>query len=331
MTSHATADAVSMQAIADHLSDTSRRFVLTTHRNADGDAIGCLLGLGRAMREQGHDVTLAHCDPEPVPADLAFMLDGEEILPVLPEDVGEMTLVALDCASEKRLWAEPEHERAGVVLNIDHHQDNTRFGDVNLIVPDASSCAEVVVHLLESMGWTIDRAVAEPLYVGLITDTGRFCYANTSAEAHRVAARLIEAGVDPSALARTLYEEQPRERLRLLARALERAETYAGGRLVLAALRAEDFADAGGDDAEGVVEVMRTAEGVEVAGLVREAGPDGSLRVSLRSADGRVDVSRIARMEGGGGHKAAAGFSSARPEAELLGWIAEQVTALLDD
>jgi phosphoesterase RecJ-like protein len=317
--------------IAAILADPDRRFVLTSHRNPDGDAIGSMLGLARAMRARDLDVVLAHPDADPVPGDLAFMVrEGEDIPSSLPSDVGERTLVTLDCASEGRLWQTPEHERAGLLVNVDHHQDNTRFGDLNLVQPTASSCAEVVVHLLDAAGWPLTLDVAEPLYVGLITDTGRFCYANTGAEAHRVAARMVEIGLDISAIARRLYEEQPPERMVLLGRALGRAQLRAGGRLMLSALSGEDFVAAGGDDSEGIVEVLREMRGVEVAGLVREAGPDGSHRVSLRSADGTVDVSSIARLEGGGGHRAAAGFSSAMPQEELLEWITERVGERLD-
>lgn len=317
--------------VAAILADAGRRFALTCHHNPDGDAIGSMLGLARAMRARGIDVVLAHPDPDPVPGDLAFMVrDGEEIAAALPADIGERTLVTLDCASEGRLWRTPEHERAGTLVNVDHHQDNTRFGDLNLVHPTASSCAEVVAHLLDEAGWPLTLDVAEPLYVGIVTDTGRFCYANTGAEAHRVAARMIEGGLDVSAIARRLYEEQPPERMVLLGRALGRAQLRAGGRLMLSALTAEDFAAAGGDDSEGIVEVLREVRGVEVAGLVREAGPEGAHRVSLRSADGTVDVSSIARLEGGGGHRAAAGFSSAMPPEELLDWIAERVGERLE-
>ena len=317
--------------VARLLADPARRFVLTCHRNADGDALGSLLGLARAMRAAGQDVTLSHPDPDPVPGDLAFMRRrDEEIGASLPPDVGEMTLVTLDCASEGRLWETPEHERAGLVINVDHHQDNTRFGHRNLVEPRASSSAEVVVHILDAAGWPLTVDVAEPLYIGLITDTGRFCYANTGAEAHRIAARMVEAGLDPSAIARTLFEEQPPERVALMGRALTRAELRSGGRLIVSALTTEDFSAAGGDDTEGIVEIMREVRGVEVAGLVREAGPDGSHRVSLRSSDGTVDVSAIARLEGGGGHKAAAGFSTAMRPDELLDWITEHVTHRLD-
>ena len=212
------------------LSDPNRAYVVASHRNADGDAIGTMLGLGRAMRGAGLDVRLAHPDEAPVPAELAFLLEPDEQIDHDPELGPGVTLVAVDCASPSRLWEDARQDRAEVLVNIDHHQDNPGFGDLNLIEPDASSSAEVAVHVLDAAGWTIDRSVAEPLYVGLVTDTGRFSYTNTGAEAHRIAARLHDAGARAELLSRLIYEEQPIERLALLGRALARAERRAGGR-----------------------------------------------------------------------------------------------------
>jgi phosphoesterase RecJ-like protein len=317
--------------VAEVLARPGERLVVTAHHNPDADAIGSMLGLARALRAAGQDVVLAHPDPEPVPSDLAFLVAaGEPIAQALPDDLSERVLVAVDCASEQRLWHEPVHEGARLLVNVDHHHDNTRFGDLNLVEPLASSTAEVIAGVIAAAGWPLTVAVAEPLYAGLVTDTGRFGYANTRPEAHRVAAALIEAGVDPSEMARRLYEEQPLDRLRLTGRALERARPLAGGRALAAVLTREDFEAAGGDDTEGIVEVMRGVRGVRAAAFVREAGPDGAWRVSLRAADPAVDVSEIARQEGGGGHRAAAGFSTRRDPDELLEWIGREFATRLD-
>jgi len=317
--------------IAEVISRPGERFVITSHHNPDGDAIGSLLGLGRALRAAGRDVVLAHADDPPVPGDLQFLLaEGEEFVRDLPADIGERVLIAVDCASELRMWNTPVHEAARVVIDIDHHQDNTRFGDLNLIEPLASSTAEVVWGVLEQAGWPPTREVAEPLYVGMITDTGRFGYGNTSPRTHRIAAAMIEAGVDPAATSRRLYEEQPLDRLLLMGRALESSRALAGGRMLAAVLTGEDFDAAGGRDTEGIVEGMRGVRGMKAAALVSEAGPEGMYRVSLRTADPNVDVSAIAREEGGGGHRAAAGFSTARPPEDLLRWLDTQMSARLD-
>ena len=317
--------------VAEVLARPGERFVVTSHHNPDGDAIGSLLGLARALRAAGQDVVLAHPDSPPVPSDLTFMVaPGEVFLDAPPADVGERVLVAVNCATEGRMWAEPLHEAARMVVNIDHHQDNTRFGDLNLIAPFASSTAEVIQGILAAAGWPLTREIADALYVGMVTDTGRFGYANTSPGTHRAAAALIEAGVDPAAMSRRLYEEQPLDRLLLMGRALERARRLAGGRMLAAVLTEDDFAAAGGDDTEGIVEVMRGVRGVRAAALVREAGPEGSYRVSLRTADPAIDVSVIAREEGGGGHRAAAGFSTRRPPEDLLAWLDAQMAERMD-
>lgn len=317
--------------VAAILADPSERFALTAHHNPDGDAIGSLLGLGRALRARGRDVVLAHPDPDPVPLDLAFLpAPGEEIVSELPADIGTRTLITLDCASELRMWHEPVHEAARRVVNIDHHQDNTRFGDLNLVEPLASSTAEVVVHVLEAAGWPLTPDVAVPLYVALVTDTGRFGYTNTRSEAHRVAALLVAAGAEPSDVATRLYEEQPVDRMLLLGRALGRARLALDGRMMTSVLTEVDFAAVGGDDTEGIVEVMRGTRGVRFAALTRRAGPAGKWRVSLRAADTGLDVSEIARMEGGGGHRQAAGFSTERAPDDLVSWLESMVRARLD-
>lgn len=303
-----------------------RKFAVASHRNPDGDAIGSMLGLARALTAAGHDVAMHHPDHQPVPDEFAFLLADGEVVHSGPPPAGQARiLIAVDCASEGRLWSDHgPHEGVTAVVNIDHHHDNSRFGDLNLVEDAASSSAEVVVHVLEAAGLPLTAEVAEPLYVGLLTDTGRFCYSNTGAEAHRIAAACIAVGVDTHRIARLLYEEQPLERLRLLARAVECSQVRCEGRLMLAALGPDDFRAVGGDDTEGIVEAMRNVKGVEVAGLARQAGTRG-WRVSLRSGDGEPDVSAIAREHGGGGHRSAAGFSTTLALEELFAQIESTV------
>ena len=313
---------VGPQEIAARLTQGPLKIAVATHRNPDGDAIGSMLGLTRALRAAGHDVVMRHPDHTPVPAEFAFLVaDGEDVESGPPPIDQQRILIAVDCASEGRLWYDASpHEGVLEVFNLDHHHDNSRFGDLNLIEDSASSSAEVVVHVLEAAGLPITLDVAEPLYVGLLTDTGRFCYSNTGVEAHRIAGLCLAVGVDPHYVARHLYEEMPESRLRLLGRAAEHAKRLCGGRLMLAALGPDDFHAAGGADTEGIVEAMRSVQGVEVAGLARQAGHKG-WRVSLRSGDGEPDVSAIAREQGGGGHRSAAGFSTTLPLDELFAWI----------
>jgi phosphoesterase RecJ-like protein len=317
---------VGPKEVARLLAEPGRRFMVTSHKNPDGDAIGSMIGLARALRGAGRDVVMWH--PDALPAEFRFLLaSGDEILVDLPPDAGARTLLAVDCATADRIADGSPRSLAAMVVNIDHHHDNTRFGHLNLVDGDASSSSEMVVRVLDAAGLALTPEAAEPLYVGLVTDTGRFGYSNTTHQAHFLAARLVDTGIDLPAITRKLYEEHPLPRLQLLGRALAGARALLGGRLVVAVLGPDDFrlCRAENGDTEGIVEILRSAEGAEVAALVRSAGGDGGLRVSLRSASGLVDVSAIARAEDGGGHRAAAGFTSRRPPDDLLRWLEEAV------
>src|SRR5205085_662748 len=156
------------------------------------------------------------------------------------------------------------------ILNIDHHHDSTRFGTVNHVVPEASCTAEIVWDLMRELGVEPTPTLAEALYVGLITDTGRFMYENTGSRAHLMAAELIEAGVDANAIYRRVYEHVPYGKLALLARGLAKIHRYDEGRLMVTTLTAEDFSESGAEESysEGVVDHLRAVEGTAVAALI---------------------------------------------------------------
>jgi len=224
-------------------------------------------------------------------------------------------LVAVDCAKADRIGADTASvERAKLVLDIDHHHDNTRFGAVNLIVADASSTGEVLRDVIAELGVELTPDIAEPLYIALVTDTGRFQYTNTTPKALRLAAELVEAGADVHQVFQQVYESVEFAKLKLLARALERARVLEGGRIVVSYLVRTDFAEVGAAEAysEGIIDSLRAVEGSELSALIREPPRDeGPLhRVSLRASIDELDVSAIARTFGGGGHRQAAGFSS---------------------
>ena len=203
---------------------------------------------------------------------------------------------------------------APLVLDVDHHHDNTRFGDVNLIVADASSTGEVLRDVFAELGVELTPELAEPLYIALVTDTGRFQYANTTPKALRLAAELVEAGADIHAVFQEVYESVEFAKLKLLARALDRAEVLEGGRIVVSHLVRADFVDAGASEpySEGIIDYLRAVEGAELAVLIREqlSKSAAAYKGSLRSSIDELDVSVIARRFGGGGHRQAAGFST---------------------
>jgi phosphoesterase RecJ-like protein len=218
------------------------------------------------------------------------------------------------------------------IVNIDHHHDNTRFGDINLVVGHASCTAEIVHDLAKDLGVEITKLLAESLYIGLVTDTGKFMFENTTPAAHLMAAELIDAGVEPQAIHTRLYEGLPLGRIRLLARALSAVQRFDNGVLTLTHLTRDDFSQAGADesDSEGIVDHLRQVEGTMMAALVRELiADDGRRKVSLRATNGRVDVSQIARGFGGGGHRQAAGFTTDTALPELIERLRTEVNAQL--
>jgi bifunctional oligoribonuclease and PAP phosphatase NrnA len=314
----------------------SDKLLLTTHENPDGDALGSLLGMHEILVQLGKDsVMFMSADEFPLPYEYRQMpLDSVVNEP--PADLLERTIVFLDCGNIDRMPVDFLQSDDLHVLNIDHHHDNTRFGTVNLVVARASCTAEIVLELGKELGAELTPTIAEALYVALVTDTGKFMFDNTTPEAHHMAAELIEAGVSPAEVHRRLYEGLPFARTQLLARALTRIERYDDGAVTMTHLTRDDFTEANGleTDSEGIVDHLRAVENTAVAVLVRELlSPDraGWRKVSLRATDGRVDVSRIARELGGGGHRQAAGFSTQLPLKELSQRVRTEVARQLDD
>jgi len=321
----------SRERVLDELRD-AHKLVLVTHENADGDALGSLVATQEILTALDKDsVMFMAADEFPLPYEYRFVpLDG--LVSVVPEDIAERTIVFLDCGNIDRnpavLRAEGAH-----ILNIDHHHDNTRFGTIDHVVPEASCTAEIVWDLMRDLGVRPTVAIAEALYVGLVTDTGKFMYENTGTRAHVMAAELIAAGVDVHGIYRRLYEGVPYGKIALLARGLSRVERYDDGRLTLARLSAEDFAETGAEEnySEGVIDHLRSVQGTAVAAVVRDRLGEraGKRKVSLRSSDDRVDVSRIARAQGGGGHRQAAGFSTELPWEDLVEVLRGELAAQL--
>jgi len=308
------------------------RFVVTTHENPDGDALGSLLASTLALREAGKEADMFLFGDVPLPDEYRFMELADLRRGAMPDIAGRV-LVAVDCANESRLGRNPETllRSADLVLDIDHHHDNTRFGDENLIVPNASSTGEILRDVIRGLGVELTPEIAEALYIAVVTDTGRFQYSNTSPKSLRLAAELVEAGADVHRVFQGIYENVAFAKLKLLARALERAEVLEGGRVIVSHLEREDFERAGAEEpfSEGIIDFLRAVEGAEVAALIRQPptanGP--GRRVSLRTTDEGVDVSAIARKSGGGGHKQAAGFPSEASVAEITEFIRREFLA----
>jgi phosphoesterase RecJ-like protein len=308
------------------------RFALVTHRSPDGDALGSLVALQAVLQALRKDTLMfIRRDEFPLPYEYAFFeFDG--LISDIPEDVAQRTIVFLDCGNFDRNAVDVGD---ATIVNIDHHHDNTRFGTINHVDPGASSTAEIVWDLMQGLDVPLTPAIAEALYVGLVTDTGRFMYENTGPRAHEMAADLIAAGVDVHETYRRLYEGVPEPKLALLTRALTGVERYDDGRLTLARLAREDFAETGAEESytEGIIDHLRSVQGTKVAALAREltaADQAGCSKVSLRATDGEVDVSLIARTQGGGGHRQAAGFATTMDREQLVAFLRAQVAAQID-
>jgi phosphoesterase RecJ-like protein len=312
------------------------RFLVVSHENPDGDALGSLLAMTVALRQLGKDVLMFLSGVAPLPREYAFMrLEG--LLRELPSDVEERVLVAVDCAKAERIGRDPAPlERTKLVLDIDHHHDNTRFGDANLVVAEASSTGELLWDVFQELGVQLTPELAEPLYIALVTDTGRFQYASTTPKTLRLAATLVEAGADLHAVFKQVYESIEFAQLKLQARAFEHARVLEGGRIVVTFLQRTDFSEFGapGSYSEGIIDDLRSVAGCELAVLIREppSAEGQGRRVSLRSGIDELDVSAIARAFGGGGHPQAAGFSSDASIEEITervrqGFLAQRATA----
>jgi phosphoesterase RecJ-like protein len=306
----------------------SRRVLLFAHVYPDGDVLGSQLGLGLALRAAGRTVTFACAHPVPDP--FHFLPGAADVQQWKAGRNGFDLVVALDCPDPGRLGGLLEGARGpdARVLNIDHHGDNRRYGDINWVDTGAAATGEMVYDVVEAVGLPLTTDVAVNLYTAIVTDTGSFRYSNTTPKTFRVAARLVELGVDPARVATTVYETREPGGLRLLGQILQGVETDADGAVAWLAI---DRALAGSPDlpeAEEFVNYPRSVRTAKVAVLFRELAD--AVKVSLR-AKGEVDVARIAAGLGGGGHPNAAGVilrgNLAEAKAVVLGAVRQALAA----
>ncbi len=298
--------------------------VLACHVAPDGDALGSLLGLGTALRRRGTRVVATWGEPELVVPDAYAFLPAQDLL-VPPDRVpaAPALLVVLDSSSPDRLGLLRDRlDTAGDVLVVDHHTAGEPFGDAHLVDPSAAATVVLVAGLLDRLGLRVDAEVATCLYTGLVTDTGSFKHASTTPEVHALAGRLLATGIRHELISRSVWDSNPFGYLRALGTACAGAvlepDAVGGLGLVWTALSDADLRAAGVGlaDVEGVIDVLRTAREAEVAVVLKQE-PGGALRVSTRSR-GAVDLGAVCGAFGGGGHRAAAGFTSQQPVAETM-------------
>lgn len=307
-----------------------RRFLVTSHRNPDGDALGSALGLALALESRGKEARVVMRDGWPNAYAGLPGIERVAVAGTLPSDwpAGWDALLAMECPSADRTgWP---NQLEGRVANVDHHPGNTLWGALNLVDLPAAAVGEIVADLLDLLGWPVTPAVATNLWVSLVTDTGSFRYGNTTPKALALGARLVTAGASPAAVNEFLWEAQPLATLRLEALVLGTLSLDAGGRVATLELPRRFLSESGARDeeTEGLVNRARGLAGVLAAALIRE-GENGEVRCSLRSK-GVVDVRAVAAKHGGGGHRNAAGcrlagtIASVRPRlvADLAAAIA---------
>lgn len=293
---------------------------IVSHRRPDGDALGSCLALGASLAAIGKTVHIVNDDP--VPDGLGF-LPGSEAIRVaatvvaggaLPVDV----LVSLDAAGADRLsetaWAAFALAEGGARINIDHHISNTRFADYNYVDAISPATGQIIYELIEAAGWPLPEGARVALYAAISTDTGSFRYPSATGQTYRIAASLIDAGLDVGEVNRQIYESYPLRRLLLLRDLLQDLEIHADGRVVAVKLtrRMAEAAGLQAGDTEGIIDVIRSVDSVIVAILFEEM-EDGKIRVSSRSKSPRADVGAICAVFGGGGHTLAAGTRMAGP------------------
>ena len=281
--------ATALERVANEIRQRDR-FLLTAHEGPDGDALGSLLGMHHLLTRLGKDSVMFLAAKEfPLPIEYRF-LPLEEVFHEPPADLQDRTIVFLDCGNVDRMPVDFLTEGENFRINIDHHHDNTLFGDVNLVEVDASCTAEIVYELAVLLGVELSAEMAAALYVGMVTDTGKFMYDNCNARTHRIAAELIEAGVIVDETYRRLYEHVPLEKLRLLSRALDGIQRHCDGTLALSYITLADYeaSGAGEEMTEGIIDHLRSVEGARVAALIRDLGDRAraARKVSLRSSGG---------------------------------------------
>ena len=308
--------------------------LLTGHMRPDGDAFGAALGLARCLIRQGQQVIVA---AEPAELGLVSFLEGTDsvVAPAAAAAMDIASVISLDCGTVQRLpeALQPMLTRLPVA-NIDHHRTNTRFGQVNWVDAQAGSTSEMVWRLSRHAKWPLDRAGAEALWVGVVTDTGRFAYDQTSPRTLRCGADLLRYGVRTAWINDRLYGSFDKKVLELKRRAFQTLEYWADNRVGIITLTSEDFATAGCSktDAEDIIEIPRSLRNSVLALFFYQSGEEQVTRLSIRTRE-PLDATQLALRYGGGGHARAAGctvqapldVAKAQVKQFVEEWLAESV------
>jgi phosphoesterase RecJ-like protein len=305
--------------------ERGRRFLVTSHVRPDGDSIGSQLALAAALRSLGKQARVVNADEPPDPyrgfpgvdqIEVARAVDGEfdAVWVIECSDLDRTGLTGLEGAS---------------LVNIDHHPGNTAFGAINWLDETAAACGELIYELLAALDVPLTREIATHLYLAILTDTGSFHHSHVTARTFDICRRLVEAGVDPTAVAQQAFNSSSVDKLKLMGTVLSAMQVEAGGRLAVLQLDETALLASGArpGDTEGLANVPLTAREIEAVALFKLR--DGEIRVSLRSK-GAIDVREVALAYGGGGHKNASGFTVQGRLDEVRGPILARVAEAIE-
>ena len=287
-------------------------FLLISHVYPDGDCLGSLTAFYKLLKNLNKQAYMFINSV--IPYQYAFMPNLEKIRDSYPKDMqDDPVIIFLDCADIERAQFDIESLKGKIksIINIDHHMSNPDFGDINLVDHEKAATAEMVFELVNKYyPEHIDIDIATGLYVGLLTDTGRFQYSNTTKEVHNIVSHLLNFDIRPSKIFSHIYECEPRNRFKLLEIALKRIKIIDSKSLIYSYVLEKDFQklDLPYSANDGIIEMLRSVKGIDVAALFKQVEKD-HFKVSLRSSNNGVDVSKIAQAFGGGGHKKAAAYS----------------------
>jgi phosphoesterase RecJ-like protein len=286
----------------------AEHIAIITHIQPDGDAVGSCLALAEILKEIGKDADL-FCQDR-IPASLSFLAGTDQFK---RETAGRMSYdlaIAVDCSDKERMGAcAAVFDNAGNTINIDHHISNVFFANINLVDSNAAATGEIIYQLGKARLGKLSRQTAEALYTAISTDTGSFCFSSTTPQSYRIAAELMDCGIDIEHITNMLYKTNRVERMRLLGKALQSLELYENNQIAVLTITQDDLISTGAmeSETENIVNYAKDIVGVKVGILLKETA-DGSVKASFRS-NGGVDVGKLAAQFGGGGHRAASGAS----------------------
>jgi phosphoesterase RecJ-like protein len=302
------------------------RFVLTSHVRPDGDAIGSQLAMAYALRHLGKDVRIVNRDPAPAPLQV-FPGVADIQITERTDDPGDCVIV-MESGDLTRTGVAGLDR--GFIINIDHHVGNTMFGAVNWFDVSAAACGEMVFDLVQDLGVPLTHDIAVHVYIAILTDTGSFRYSNITPRTFEISRRCVEAGVDASAVARSVYDSSTLGRLRMFGAVLNRMQLDPSGRLAILAVDERLAAECGAtyEDTDGLINEPLTVKDIQAVVFFKELAPD-NWRVSMRSK-GNVDINAVAKEFGGGGHKNASGCSATGELTEVTRVFERKILAQID-